>query len=345
VNEHRYAHLVARLLRTARGRIGPHLSPPHEDATAQLASVIRSAAARRRRGRLAKLVGAGTGAACLALALVWRWTRPNDTEPVGSVVESAKAPRSTFVAAGAAVATVMDVRGSSRALLSGEGWASGEHLRTADRPANLATKDGSGIDVQPHSDLQLLRADAERRIQLGVGAVEVHVTKLTAGQRFVIETPDAEVEVRGTRFRVSIVPAVDDCGDGTVTRVSVTEGVVVVRSSGLEFRVGAGRRWPTECGEPDVPAQLVPSAVRGAASLRHLRKTSSLPASALEESTSTLATENDLFGAALKAESAGDGRAAVQLLDVLLARFPTSPLKESAALKRAKLIGSIQLPP
>ena len=59
-------------------------------------------------------------------------------------------------------------------------------------------------------------------------------------------------------------------------------------------------------------------------------------------SPSTLATENDLFGAALKAGRAGDHREAVQLLDVLLARFPQSPLKQSAELARAKLNESIQ---
>jgi len=57
---------------------------------------------------------------------------------------------------------------------------------------------------------------------------------------------------------------------------------------------------------------------------------------------STLATENDLFGAALRAERAGDKREATQLLDLLLARFPASPLRESAAVERARLAGSTQ---
>jgi hypothetical protein len=53
-----------------------------------------------------------------------------------------------------------------------------------------------------------------------------------------------------------------------------------------------------------------------------------------------LATENDLFGAALKAERAGDLRAAAQLLEVLISRFPGSPLEESAEKARARVNAS-----
>ena len=58
-------------------------------------------------------------------------------------------------------------------------------------------------------------------------------------------------------------------------------------------------------------------------------------------SPSTLATENDLFSSALKAGRAGDRREAVELLNVLLARFPNSPLRQSAESARAKLSESI----
>jgi hypothetical protein len=208
----------------------------------------------------------------------------------------------------------------------------------------LATKDESSVEVEPHSDLQLMRADTERWVRLGRGAVEVHVAKLKAAERFVIATPDAEIEVRGTRFRVAVVPALNDCGRGTVTRVSVTEGVVVVRSFGLESRVEAGRRWPTDCAES--PLSIAPFAA-SAVRREPKRQPSQRPAPVhdsvtAEVSASTLATENDLFSAALRAESTGDNREAIQLLDVLLMRFSDSPLKESAALARARLIGALR---
>jgi hypothetical protein len=344
VKEHRYAQLAARLLRAARGRLGPHPSTPPGDAVVLLASVIRSTAARRRRRRIAKSVGAAAGAVCLALTLGWVLTRSHRPTSTGSVADSAAVPRPSFVAEGSAVATVMPVGGAVQPLLPGQGWRAGERLRTDGRSVVLATTDDTALEVAPHSDLQLVRADAERWLQLGSGAVDVHVAKLKGAERFVIATPDAEVEVRGTRFRVAVVSAVDDCGRGSVTRVSVTEGVVVVRSFGRESRVEAGRRWPADCAEGGFSLAPPPAGAPGEEPRRQASPRAAAardPASA-NASASTLATENDLFGAALKAEGAGDRREAVQLLDLLLARFPASPLRESAAVERARVAASIQ---
>lgn len=169
------------------------------------------------------------------------------------------------------------------------------------------------------------------------------MTKLKAGERFVVTTPDSEVEVRGTHFQVTVVPPDEACGQGLVTRVAVSEGVVVVRSLGHEIRVEAGHSWPLGCPERTAsPVRSMPE--RGAASVKRAAGHTS-PAkdeSAASVSPSTLATENDLFSAALKAGRAGDRREAVELLDVLLTRFPQSPLKQSAESARAKLSESIQ---
>jgi hypothetical protein len=270
------------------------------------------------------------------LIVGWTLTRP--------VADLAVSPRPTFVVEGTAVATVTAIGGPSQPLLPGQQWRSGERLQTDGRSISLATKDETAIEVEPHSDLLLARADSERWLQLGSGAVDVHVAKLKAAERFVITTSDAEVEVRGTRFRVAVVPAVDDCGQGTVTRVSVTEGVVVVRWSGQQRRVEAGSHWPADCAERAVSVAPSPAADLRARSNRQTSPRASVVrvSPSVGVSPSTLATENDLFGAALKAASAGDRREAMQLLDVLLARFPASPLKESAAVERARLIDLAQ---
>src|SRR6185312_2196889 len=154
----------------------------------------------------------------------------------------------------------------------------------------------------------------------------VHVAKLGTGQRFVLATPDAEVEVRGTRFQVQLVPAAAGCGQGTVTRVQVTEGVVEVRGPAGDVRVAAGAHWPAACPEPAAPVAGHPRPRAHVA-----------PAARLEVSTETLATENDLFSSALRAEHGGDRREAIELLDVLLTRFPRSPLQASAAAARERL--------
>lgn len=336
MTEHRYAELAARLLRASRGRIGPHPSARPADAVAVLTGVIRGTAARRRRRRIVKWAGAVGAAAGIVLFVGWTLIRP--------MADLAVSPGPTFVVEGTPVATVTAIGGPSQPLLPGRQWRSGERLQTDGRSISLATKDETAIEVEPHSDLLLARADSERWLRLGGGAVDVHVAKLKAAERFVITTSDAEVEVRGTRFRVAVVPAIDDCGRGTVTRVSVTEGVVVVRWSGQQKRVEAGSRWPADCVERSVSVAPPPAADLRAPSNRQTSpRTSAVrvpPAGGAAPS--TLATENDLFGAALKAASAGDRREAMQLLDVLLARFPASPLKESAAAERARLLGAAQ---
>ncbi len=172
------------------------------------------------------------------------------------------------------------------------------------------------------------------------GAVSVHVAKLNAAERFVVVTPDAEVEVRGTRFKVDLVPAAADCGGGTLTRVSVEEGVVDVRGPSGEARVPAGAQWPPGCDRPQAPSARAPQGRPRAT----VARTAAVPPRSSEAPSSTLATENDLFASALRAGREGNRRQAVELLDLLLNRFPRSPLHASAAAARERLISPAAAP-
>jgi hypothetical protein len=120
--------------------------------------------------------------------------------------------------------------------------------------------------------------------------------------------------------------------------------VVVVRSLGREARVEASHHWPIGCSEETVPS-VRPAPERATVSVKRTPAHASSVTSEHAESAppSTLAIENDLFSSALAAGRAGDRREAVELLNVLLARFPDSPLKQSAVSARAKLSESIQL--
>ena len=95
------------------------------------------------------------------------------------------------------------------------------------------------------SRVRLVEQSQRKRFSLESGSFFAKVAKLTADERFVVATPDAEVEVRGTAFRVTIVPGDPTCAGGSPTRLEVSEGVVVVRHSGTEVRVAAGERWPS----------------------------------------------------------------------------------------------------
>jgi hypothetical protein len=248
------------------------------------------------------------------------------------------ASRRRLVAAGG-LATLTTPGGQVQPLSPGHEWLVGERLQSDALPFVLSAADGTTITLQPRSDLSLLRADAQRWLRLASGDVSIHVAKLGADERFVIVTPDAEVEVRGTRFHVAIAPPDGACG-GTATRVVVDEGVVVVRASGRTTRLAAGTLWPSGCAAESPAAASSPPSSPSAGASKHLSKGGPAPLRDEVSAPSTLATENDLFGAALKAERAGDLRAAAQLLEVLIARFPGSPLEESAEKARARLAAS-----
>ncbi len=343
----RYALLAARFLRGARARIRPQRSSAPDHTIAMLAGVITVAAGRRRRRRAAGMAGVATGMLGLALILALGLKRTaslpatagREATPPPTKQTTKQTTKQRFIAEGSAFASVTAANGEVQPLLIGQEWQAGERLRSDALPIALTGADGTTLEVDPRSELQLVRADAERWFRLARGAVSAHVTKLQAGERFVVATPDAEVEVRGTRFQVTVVPADEACGAGVVTRVAVSEGVVVVRSLGHEVRVEAGHHWPLGCPERTV-SPVPPAPERAIVSVKHA------PAHVKHESpesvsSSTLATENDLFSSALKAGRAGDRREAVELLDVLLARFPQSPLRQSAESARAKLSESL----
>lgn len=322
----RYAERAARLLRAARARIRPFRSTPPEEAIAAVAEAIERAASRQRRRRAVAGAALATGAlGVIALLAPAPWRSPRALV-VAPTPAPASVPRAALVAGADIRATLATADGQSQPAPPGHPWVAGERLQTNAWPATFAASDGTTVEIEPRSDLKLLRAGAEQWLRLGRGEVALHIGKLQAGQRFVVLTPDAEVEVRGTRFHVALAAPDERCGQGTPTRVVVDEGVVVVRSAAGEVRIPAGQRWPAACPPPSPP--LV--------TRRTLRPT---PAA------STLATENDLFGAALRAERSGDRAEAGHLLDALLTRFPQSPLRESAQRARARVTATAPAAP
>ena len=87
-------------------------------------------------------------------------------------------------------------------------------------------------------------------VTLENGAVNLSVRHLDAGERFLVKTGDAEVEVRGTVFRV-------EAGDDRIRSVAVVEGKVEVRFQGATFLVTANERWDRPA---DLPPILPPNA-------------------------------------------------------------------------------------
>ena len=229
--------------------------------------------------------------------------------------------------------------GEARPVLPGDRLAAGAVVETGETELTMLSSDGTRLQVAAQSELRFTRADVIRWFRLSRGAVSLAVAKLPPGQRFVVETPDRQVEVKGTRFAVHLVSS-DDCAARTITRVTVEEGTVVVRENdGSEEVIRTGAHWPAGC--PVIGAPVSAEASPRQAAPRNHRPPAPPHASRVGQSAeppaSTLAEENDLFSRAAHAARAGDRAAALSTLDELIRRYPSSPLRAAALEERLKL--------
>ena len=105
--------------------------------------------------------------------------------------------------------------------------------------------------VSPEGQARFTRSEADGSdvVTLLDGGVTFSVRHLAPGERFLVKTSDAEVEVRGTMFRV-------EAADERIQRVSVAEGKVEVRFRGSVYPLSAGELW----SRPIESAPLAPSA-------------------------------------------------------------------------------------
>jgi hypothetical protein len=194
-------------------------------------------------------------------------------------------------------------------------------------------------------------------VLLDEGSLVFEVAPLPAGERFRVRTADAEVEVRGTRFRVS-------AARGELVAVYVTEGRVEVRSpGGGHALLEAGDEWVRGTGEAPAAAAATPvakaprrpaperapapseaRAVANEPTARAsfdrawalLRQGDARGAAALFAEVEALAAgrgiaEDALYWRAVATARAGEARPAVTLLGDFLSRFPASSRRGEAA--------------
>jgi hypothetical protein len=348
-----YARLAARVLAAGERSAAP---PSLGDRAAAVDAVARALARRSRRGRRVWLaVGATAALAAAATAAAALLA------PAGGTV--APAP-----GASATRATGLDITARAEAepgaTLAREGMTTalgptarlrpGDALRAAaGGEISVSLSTGTRLGLGGGGNLEVASLGSLQQFALREGRLRAQVAKLGAGQRFVVATADAEVEVRGTSFEVAVVAPDPAWGDRSTTRVRVFEGVVAVRSEGREARVGAGEVWSSR-REPGRAAAghaaVWPALRRGStAHPAHARTAFARPVTALpsaqapaasEAAASTLAEQNEIYARALEARRRGDTREALERLDDLLARHPSSPLAESARSERRRLLGA-----
>ncbi len=309
-----YARLASKLF-VREGDWSAAPPPTHDTRNQAIASIAAAIDQRARRRRTARWSG-GSMAVAAAAAAVLAVTHHESRKPLPVAINTPSRPVQITAHSVGGVASVV-VSGAEAPLAEGRPVAEGSRLVTPpDGRATLAFSTGTSVVVGEGTDMTLGGEGDSQLLRLNTGWIDLHVAKLMTGQRFVVDTSDSEVEVRGTRFRVSIARPDPSCGDGTTTRLSVTEGVVVIRHGGVEDRVAAGEHWPEHCAA--AMTSWTPTASRTAAG------TPGVPAAAGAVPISTLAEQNNLFAEAFASKRDGDVSGALAAFDRYLSKYPGS---------------------
>jgi len=337
----RYARLAAKALARGAAEEEAGTAATLPDRTASVAAIERALRARGRR-RLAPWIGWGVAAAAAAvlLAVGWRSLRSSEPAATTGTVAHRDARTDTKLA-------VADVEGSGAAIEASDGArpaslgdriAAGASVRVPGAGHILLALDtGTRLRVGASSRVRLTALDATQRFDVESGSLEADVAKVPLGGRFIVATGDAEVEVKGTRFEVTVVPTPSACAPFARTQVMVQEGVVVVRFAGGEARLPAGSVWPACAPPPPAPTVRITHSRTRQAHASAPAPDGAAPA-AQPADPSTLAEQNDLFAAALSARRRGDVDEAIHWFDRLIARYPKGQLIDSARAERQRLI-------
>jgi len=319
-----YARLVGKLLAREERGVRP---PSPADRAAAIGAIERALEARarkRRRQRMMAVLAVAAAAALVAGGVARRTWHPERVVATAPATTATAAPIDSAVVGYPVMGAASVVSAGTPAPL-----ADRRNLPTGSRVVTpsggrvmLAFATGTDVLLGEAADMTIVGEGATQVLRLDQGSLDLHVTKLDADQRFLLQTPDAEIEVRGTAFRAFLVPPDAACGDGTPTRVVVTDGVVVVRRAGQSWRVEAGQPWPAGCPTIAAHPASKPTSSHGV---------SAGPASSLGE-------QNDLFSDAMAAKRRGDASEALGDFDRFVARYPGSPLAESATVERMRLL-------
>jgi len=330
--------LAARLLgRKARRESAV---PPASGDEREAAILAMAAAVRRNRRQRFVIAGSVAAVASIAVAVTaGGWLRARTTPHPATAGPSLA--RSAAPAAPAAPTR----RDDNRIWLhdGAEVSAGQRFVAQGSQRVLLSSTAGSELALEQGTELRVLDTGPKQRFRLARGQVHAEVAPLRADERFVIETSDAEVEVHGTAFDVTVAPVDAHCRAGIVTRVAVAHGVVEVRSAGRDERVAAGEQWPPECAVAEAAAQPATRATAvGSRVSRRARHADAARAAVTQSAEalrrSTLEAENDAFAAALASEKSGEPQQALVELDDLLQRWPSSPLAETAMAERIRLL-------
>jgi len=147
-------------------------------------------------------------------------------------------------------------------------------------PPRLSPATETTIRSSDDASFERTRSAGVEVVTLSRGTLDVTLRALGPGERFVVRTKDAEIEVRGTAFRV-------EAEGGLIRGVAVAEGSVEVRYAGFAAVIPSGGSWrataaPATPAEPAAapPAAAATVASRAAAARAPRRAARRMPAEA-----------------------------------------------------------------
>jgi hypothetical protein len=236
------------------------------------------------------------------------------------------------------------VAGLGRAVHAGQDVVVGQRL-LARVPSSLSVAKVTGLRLERDSELLISKvAQKQQLMRLSRGRMSVDVLP-GRGMDVSIQTPDAHVTVKGTRFTVAIV-----FDEGvTTTSVVVQRGSVEVRGAGGRRRLlSAGERWSSRGARKAVRA--TPALVAALPDEARVERSSGVPPRSVrsaapraeaQRDTGTLAEENALFHEALRSRNLGEDARAVQLFTTLLSQYPRTTLSQEAKVERFRALGRL----
>jgi ferric-dicitrate binding protein FerR (iron transport regulator) len=356
----RYERLLARLLAQSNS---VERTPTPEQSARAVVEIERALVAKQQRRirnrRLAFLASAG---AVVAVAL-WGVFRETGRIATGESEERLNTASDLVVITGypSGSGSEWQQNGQTHALTGPLQIREGSRVQASDVGSvvfKLST--GTELQLEKNGILQISERSKVQRFGLDLGSLAAHVAKLEPAQRFIVATPDTEIEVRGTRFILNVMKSPSQgCTPESRTQLDVQEGLVEVRSARSSVMVHAGEHWPN-CVAQRRQEPVVPPSVAGTSGELVSSKVVSVPGVASRAtpepgvqkskaphaiaSTSDLAAQNDLFAEAVAARKRGDNDAALAAYTRLLAQYPGSVLVENAMVERLRLLAALQRP-
>jgi ferric-dicitrate binding protein FerR (iron transport regulator) len=291
----------------------------------------RETVARDERAWRGRIVAALAVAATVVVGAGGAWRVVRAPHPV-----AAASPPAARVAS-ASGAVLLSHQGITKALgaLGDATIAPEDDVATSDdAKARLVLDSGATVELVAATQVHLRAGRPKNeRIKLLAGEIAVHVPKLGTDESFRVETPDAEVAVHGTSFVVTV--------DHARTHVRVTEGIVSVRQGESTTFVHPGEAWPAPAppvASPDSAPPVVSTPPPSTSSPAPLPAGSHGSAKRAAVDASTLAEQNSILQRALDERRHGDDAHAIQDIDLLLARYPKSPLAQEARVERFRAL-------